>query len=74
MMRVVPFVTLDEFLLGMPQGLDCLLGVPTKLDSLAGSLGLLNVMNRIVRGSIGVPQIGMMDFIAQGDRGYENGR
>ena len=74
MVRVVPLVALDEFLLGMPQGIDCLIAVATKLDPLVGGLGLLNVMNRSVGGTIGVPEIGMVDFITHGDGGYEHGR
>lgn len=73
MMRVVPPVGRDDFALGALQCVECLLGMSTKLEPPVGGLGLLNVMNRVFGGAVCIPQIGMMDFIGQGDGCCEKG-
>lgn len=60
MVCVVPLVAFDEFLLRVPQGIECLVAMSTKLDALVRGLGLLNVMNRIFSGRVRIPQVGMM--------------
>lgn len=72
MVRVIPFVGRDDLLLGGLQVVERLAGMSTKLDPSVGGLGLLNVMNCAFRGAIRIPQIGMMYFISQSDRRYEN--
>lgn len=51
-MCVVPSVGRDHLLLGPPQGVECLLGMSTKLNPSIGGLGLLNVMNRAFSGAM----------------------
>lgn len=72
MVRVVPFVALDQFLLGMPQGVDSLFRMPAKFEPLVVGLSLLNVMDCIFSRAIGISQIGMMNLITHGDPGDEN--
>jgi hypothetical protein len=73
MVRVVVFVALDEFLLGMPQGIDCLFCVSAKLKPSVVGLCRLNVMDCIFSRAKRIPQIGMMNFVTHGDPGYQNG-
>ena len=72
MVRVIPLVALDEFLLRVPQGFECLVAMAAKLDPLVRGLGRLNVVNCIFSGPVRIPQIGMMYFISQGHRRYKH--
>lgn len=69
---VIPFVGRDDLLLGGLQVSDCLTGMPTEFDPAVGGLSFFDVLNRLFRGAIRIPQIGMMHFISQSDRRYEN--
>ncbi len=71
--HVVVLVPFDELLLGMLQGINCLFGVPAEFDSLIVCLRFLNMFNGVFGGCIGIPQIGMMDFISDGRGGEKNG-
>ena len=73
MVRVVILVALDEFLLRVLQGFECLVAMSTKLDPLVLGLGVLYVMNCIFSGRVRIPEVGMMDFISQGHRRCKNG-
>jgi hypothetical protein len=72
MVCVIPLVGRDELLLGSLQVSDGPAGMATKLDSAVGGLGLMNVLNRHLRGAICIPQIGMMDLISESRCRYEN--
>jgi len=69
MMRVVPLIGLDQFLLGVLQGGESLLSVSAKLDASVVGLRRMNVRNRAIGVAKRVPQIGMMNFIGEGNGG-----
>lgn len=73
MVCVVPLVALDEFLLRMSQGIDGLFRVTAKLQPFVIGLRSLHVMNGIFSRAISIAQIGVMNFIAHRDGGYQHG-
>ena len=69
---VIPSVGRYDLLLGGLQVSDRLTGMSTELDPAVGGLGLFDVLDRHFRGAVCIPQIGMMHFISQSHRCYEN--
>ena len=70
--RVIPPVGRHDLLLGSLQVGESPPGMAAQLDPSVRGLGLVNVLHRIFRGAIRIPQIGMMHFVGESDRRYEN--
>jgi hypothetical protein len=70
--HIVVLVPFDQFLLRLLQVFKGFVGMPAKFDSLVGCLCLLNMLDGHIGSLIGIPQVGVMEFIPDGGGGDEH--
>lgn len=69
---VIPFVGRHDLPLGVLQISECPLGMSAELDPSIGRSRLLDVTDGAFSGAVRILEIGMMNFVSEGDRCNKN--